>query len=87
MEWFAKSVKLELERRGFTVFKSENYAFDFIAINPKGKKMGVKCQAHGHLNKPERKKLLSLGILMYVASEKYVTDSRMHKIKIEEVIL
>jgi len=86
MNWFAKSVKQELEMRGFTIFNSENFSFDFIAISEKGKKIGVKCQAHGHLNKPQRQKLLSFGVPMYVASEKYVTDSTIHKIKIKEVI-
>ena len=85
MNWFVKSVMWELERRGFQVSSPGNFAFDFIATNQKGKKIGVKCQAHGHLNKPQKKKLLRFGIPMYVASAKYVTDPNTHDIKIEEV--
>lgn len=83
--WFAGSVKRELKGWGYTVVKSENFAFNFIATNKKGEKIGVKCQAHGHIYAPQKKELLSFGIRMYVASEKYVTDSRVHKIKMEEV--
>lgn len=86
MDWFAKAVKRKLERRGFRVTESDNYAFEFTYTNLKGEQVGVKCQAHGHLNKPQKKKLLSFGIPMYVASAKYVTDPKTHDIKIEEVI-
>ena len=85
MDRFVKAVKRKLERGGSRVTESDNFAFDFISTNPKGKKIGVKCQAHGHLNKPQKKKLLSFGIPMYVASAKYVTDPKTHGIKMEEV--
>ena len=85
MDWFAKTVKKELERRGFKVTESENYTFEFIATDPKGREIGVKCKPHGHVYAPMRRELLSFGLPVYVASEKYVTDSNTHHIKIEEV--
>lgn len=85
MDWFARAVKRELEKRGFKVTESDNFAFNFIATNQKGEKIGVKCQPHGHVYAPQKKELLSFGIPMYVASAKYVTDPKIHDIKIEKV--
>lgn len=88
MDWFAKAVKRELERKGFRVDEAGYFAFDFLITNPKGKKAAVKCQAHGHIYAPQKKELLNisrrLGLyLVYIASEKYVTDSGVHDVKIE----
>jgi len=87
MDWFQKAVKRKLERRGHRVRESDNFAFNFISTNPKGEKVGTKCQPHGHLNTPQRRKLLSFGIPMYVASAKYVSDPRQHDVKIERIKL
>lgn len=88
MNQFAKAVKRKLERQGHRVTESNNFTFDFVSVNPKGKKVGIKCKPHRHVYAPERRKLLklshSLGLdSVYVASEKYVTDQGTHEIKIE----
>ena len=91
MDWFAQTVKRNLEKRGFQVTKSDNYTFDFIATNRKGKKVAVKCQAHGHVYTPQKKELHSLSHRLgldsvYVASEKYVTDPWVHEVKLTKLV-
>ena len=86
MDWFAKAVKRELEKKGFKVVESGHYAFDFITTNPKGKQAGVKCQPHGHVYAPKKRELLNLGnklgvSVVYVASESY-SDTSAHVVKL-----
>ena len=90
MDWFARAVKLELERRGFKVAEAGHYAFNFITTNPKGKKAAVKCQPHGHVYVPQRKELLNLshrlGVnTVYIASEAY-SDASAHIVKLTKLV-
>ena len=89
MDWFARAVKQELERKRFKVAESGHYAFNFISTNPKGKKVAVKCQPHGHVYAPQKKELLNLGnqlgvSAVYVASESY-SDTSAHVVKLTEL--
>lgn len=90
MNWFSKEVKRKLERQGYRVMGSDNFTFDFVSINQKGKKVGIKCKPHGHVYAPERRELLKLSHSLcldsvYVASAKYVSDPKTHDIKIEKI--
>lgn len=90
MDRFIKAVKRNLERRGFRVTESDNYAFDFISTTPKGEKVAVKCKPHGHVYAPQKRELLNIGIglglhSIYIASEAY-SDSSMHVVKLTKLV-
>ena len=80
---FKNNVIKKLQREGFTVSHAKRYSgFELISTNPIGRAAGVKLKAHGHITKPEREKLLSLKMPIYIASEKYSGDPDIHKIKV-----
>ena len=89
MNWFAKVVKTELQRRNLKVIEMEHSAFNFVSENIHGKTAGVYCKAHSHVNIPTKKKLLNLANRLgldsvYVASEAY-SDLRSHMVKVVEL--
>ena len=79
---FTRNVIKKLEREGFTVMPAKRHCgYELISINPIGRTAGVRVKAHGHISEPERKELLSCGMPVFVASEKYTGDSNTHDIK------
>ena len=90
MTWFTKAARWELNKRGFKIIEIEHPKFNFVAETKKGKRAGVMCKPHGHVYAPEKRKLLIisriLGLdMVYVVSEKYVSDSGTHELKITEL--
>lgn len=89
MDWFKKSVRRELEKRGFKVEEQISSLFAFISENKHGKRAGVYCKPHGHIYKQERLRLLSrccrTGLdTVYIASEAY-SDTTTHAVKLTEL--
>lgn len=89
MNWFSKAVKKELERRNLKVVEMEHSKFNFISESTHGKKGGIYCKPHCHINIPEKKKLLNLGHKLgldsvYIASEAY-SDTNAHVVKVIEL--
>jgi len=71
---FKDRVRVVLEKDNIFVFgidEHEHAPFDFFTINPMGVVSGVKCQAHGHLNRIEKLELLKYNIPIFIGSEKY----------------
>ena len=80
---FKNNVIKKLQGEGFTVTHAKRYCgFELISTNPIGRQAGIRVKAHGHITRPEREKLLSLKMPIYIASEKYTGDSDIHKIKV-----
>ena len=80
---FKNNVIKKLQGEGFTVTPVKRYCgFELISTNPIGRAAGVKLKPHGHITRPERKKLLSGKMPIYIASEKYSGDPNTHKIKV-----
>ena len=83
---FKNSVIRKLQRKGFTVTPANpNCGFELISTNPIGGAAGIRVKPHGHITKPERRKLLSHHMPVYIASEKYSGDPNTHDIKIERL--
>ena len=80
---FKNNVIKKLQGEGFTVTPAKRYSgFELISTNPIGKQAGIRVKAHGHITRPEREKLLSHKMPIYIASEKYTGDPDTHKIKV-----
>lgn len=91
MNWFVRSVKIELERQNFKVTEAGPSDFAFISENKKGKRAGVYCKPHSHVNAPIKRKLLDLSRKLgldavYVASEKYSSSPEVHMVKVVELV-
>ena len=89
MNWFAKVVKTELERRNWKVTEMGHSTFKFSSENVNGKIAGIYCKSHGHINTPMKRKLFNLAHRLgfdsvYVASEAY-SDLKRHVVKIVEI--
>ena len=80
---FTRNVIKKLEREGFTVMPAKRHCgYELISINPIGKQAGIRVKPHGHITRPEREKLLSHKMPVYIASEKYSGDPDIHEIKV-----
>lgn len=87
---FKYNVIRKLEREGYRVHPiwndNQRCQFDLLSVNPEGTVAGVKCKAHGHLTKDEKKELMWYDMPIFIASEKYgVGSSEIHKVKIEKL--
>jgi len=80
---FKSNVIKKLQQEGFTVSHAKRHCgYELISVNPIGKEAGVRVKAHGHITRPERIKLLSHKMPIYIASEKYSGDPDIHDISI-----
>lgn len=80
---FKNNVIRKLQRDGFTVMPAKRYCgFELISTNPIGIQAGIRVKPHGHITRPERKKLLSRKMPIYIASEKYSGDPNIHEIRV-----
>ena len=86
IENFKNKVQKLLQKQGFTVSNSKLFGIDFISINPVGRAAGVIAKPHGHLTNPEKRKLLTHHMPIYVAHEQYTGDPFNHLIKVERII-
>lgn len=83
---FKYRVQRKLEKDGYRVYqiKDSRSDFDLLSVNPLGKVSGVKVQAHGHLTKQEKERLLWYDIPMYIGREEY-SPGKEHLIKVERL--
>ena len=80
---FKRNVIKKLQREGFTVTPAKRYCgYELISINPIGRQAGIRVKPHGHISRPERRKLLSHNIPVYIASEKYSGNPNIHEIRV-----
>ena len=80
---FKNNVIRKLQQEGFTVTPAKRHCgYELISTNPIGKEAGVRLKPHGHITRPERIKLLSRKMPIYIASEEYSGDPNIHKIKV-----
>lgn len=77
-----------LEKDGYRVHpvKDSKCPFDLLSVNPEGTVAGVKCKAHGHLTKAEKRKLLWYKMPMYRCSEVGEHEIVKKRLKVEEKV-